>query len=259
MTPLAHQYCTVHRQGFIPIFVSDRFDAVMLVEAAVAAGAKAVEITCRRIHVVEEIRRVRRQFPDLTLLVGSVVDDGPMLHYLKRRRPEMPSLDELAELDVDGFVSFMPLSESTIERFSRTHLVIPGVETIPEAVTALETGAHFAKLHSIDALGGPARVAVATSAPAHGLLPIFVTGGVTRERIETFLDAGAALLAAGWDVLLGAAYDAQQDDPAPQYLTDALRRNLDTVAAARRKLNIELLDDNTAYLRSITHYHPFTV
>ena len=40
MQQLAKRYVTLHRQGFVPIFVADRFDAILLAESAVAAGAE---------------------------------------------------------------------------------------------------------------------------------------------------------------------------------------------------------------------------
>ena len=103
----------------MPIFVNDSFDAVQLAEACVAAGANTIEITCRRENVTDEIKRIRKTFPDLTIMVGSIVDEGPMLNFLKTRRPDMPSLDELSQLDVDGFVSMMPISLKTIEKSQR--------------------------------------------------------------------------------------------------------------------------------------------
>ncbi len=114
MQQLAKRYVTLHRQGFVPIFVADRFDAVLLAEAAVVAGAEVVEITCRRSGVCDDIERSKRAFPELMILVGSTVDDGPMLDFLQRRRPDMPSIGQVCDLGVDGIVSAMPLSLDTV-------------------------------------------------------------------------------------------------------------------------------------------------
>ena len=145
MKTLSQRYCQTHQQGFVPIFVNDCFDAVQLTQACVAAGANTIEITCRRKNVTDEIKRIRKAFPDLIIMAGSTVDDGPMLNFLKTRRPDMPSLDELAQLDIDGFVSMMPISLKTIEKFSKSHIIVPGVETFEQAVQAIEAGAHFTK------------------------------------------------------------------------------------------------------------------
>lgn len=257
MSDVRSDYLTVHRQGFVPIFVADRFDAVALAGACVEAGASAVEITCRRAGVVDEVRRVRREFPSLTILIGSVVDDGPMLDYLRRKRPDFPTLAELADLGVDGFVSAAPLSAVTLGRYRDTHLLMPGVETVREAWAALEAGAHFAKLFTTSVTGGPQRVAQVCSAPLHGLPPIFVTGGVTLERIEPFMAAGAAVLGSGWDVLLGSEYEAQQDRPESAVLADALRSFVSRAAECRASLGWPALSlGDREYLGALGHYHP---
>lgn len=258
MLSLAERYCVVHQQGFLPIFVRDHFDAVQLTEACVRAGARAVEITCQRGKVTDEIRRIREAFPNLLILVGSCVDDGPMLQFLRKRRPDVPAIGELCDIGVDGFVSAMPLSLETVARLSETHLVIPGVETVTEAVAAVEAGAHFAKLFNVSRVGEHRRVAFATSKPVYGLLPILATGNVTVDKIEPYVKAHVALVGAGWDRLLGQRYEAMQDRPDLDAMASICRSYLDTMAAARREHQPELSGNNAQqYLKSIPHYHPF--
>jgi len=43
------RYVIIHKQGWIPIFIEDGLDAVMLAEICVENGLKAIEITCRRL------------------------------------------------------------------------------------------------------------------------------------------------------------------------------------------------------------------
>lgn len=259
MPDLIKSYTALHRQGFVPIFVRDELDAVMLTEAAVEAGAVAVEITCRRPDVVEEIRRIRKQFPDILVMVGSIVDDGPMLEHLKRRRPDMPSIDELIGLGVHGFVSFMPISIDTIARVSETHLIAPGVETMREGVAAAEAGAQFVKYFSTAALGGPDRVALLNSAATFGLLPTFITGGVTLERVGAFIEAGASLLGSGWDLILSNDYAAQREHPDPKALADRLRAFIEATQKARCNMASQFVleAEDADYLRLLPHWHPF--
>ena len=258
MQQLAKHYVTLHRQGFVPIFVSDRFDAVLLAEAAVAAGAEVVEITCRRRSVCDDIERIKRAFPTLMILVGSTVDDGPMLDFLKRRRPDMPSIRQLCDLGVEGIVSAMPLSLDTVARLSRTHLVIPGVESVTEAVQAVTAGAHCAKFFTTSPLGEHQRVNLATSAPLYGLLPIFVTGGVKCEKIESYVRSRVALLGSGWDLILGERYIKLQNAPDVSELSAVLKLFLDAMSDARQKHQpLVNAGDWRDYLRAIPHYHPF--
>ncbi len=258
MKTLLERYCKLHQQGFVPIFVSDNFDAVQLTEACVAAGASAIEITCRRKNVTDEIRRIRKAFPEMIIMVGSIVDDGPMLNFLKSRRPDMPSIDELAQLDVDGFVSMMPLSAKTIKKFSSSHIIVPGVETFADAVGVVEAGAHFAKFFNASNQGGPKRISLASCAAMHALVPIFVTGGVTLDKIDPYVSSGAVLLGSGWDVLLGDKYKAIQQNPDTKVLTEALKPFLTEMANSKEKYYSLARDLKPAkYIETINHYHPF--
>lgn len=258
MSDLRTRYLNVHRQGFVPIFVHDAFDARMLADAVVTAGSNVIEITCRRPNALAEIRAVRRAHPTLTILAGSVVDDGPLLNHLQRRQPNMPSIHALLEAGVDGIVSALPLGPATIERVSRTHLVMPGVETASEAVAVVGHGAQFAKLWTADLSGGPARVARLTCAATHGLLPLFVTGGVTVERVGGYINAGAAVVGSGWDVILGADYQLLQKDKAvdPVKLARACEVFFDAVTAARVDSSRWPRSDDPAYAERLSHFVP---
>lgn len=258
MKTLKEKYCLVHKQGFVPIFVNDSFDAVQLAQACLEAGATAIEITCRRNNVKDEIKRIRKAFPDLLIMVGSIVDDGPMLNFLKTRRPDMPSLEQLTQLDVDGFVSMMPISIGTIQKYSSTHMMVPGVETFADAVAAVQAGAHFAKFFTASNQGGPKRIALANCAAMHSLIPIFVTGGVTLDKVKPYVQAGTALLGSGWDVLLGDQYKNMQKNPDIKHLAAALKQFLDEMAESRsqfQSLNNNL--QSSEYLKSLKHYMPF--
>lgn len=260
MINLISKYRAVLTQGFMPICVGDRFAIDVLADCVLNAGATAIEITCRRPDALAEIARVKKAHPDLLVLVGSVVDDGPLLAHLQRRRPSMPSLAMLADAGVDGFVSALPISLESVASWSRTHLVVPGVETPTEAVQALERGAHFAKLFTADLMGGAARAARMTCAATHGLIPLFITGGVTRERIADYLNAGVAMLGSGWDVILGEQYQSLQESPRPNVMAGALREFLRTFQSHRETLAPEWTSSRSQsdrdFLAARSHYVP---
>jgi 2-keto-3-deoxy-6-phosphogluconate aldolase len=260
MSDLIRKFRLVLEQGFVPICVGDRFDIQVLARASVEAGVKAIEITCRRPNARAEIGLVKRDFPQLVVLVGSVVDEGPMLKHLRRRQPQMPSIADLLDAGADGIVSALPLRPETVARVSRTHLVIPGVESMTEVVQAVEHGAHFAKLFTADLMGGCDRVRRLTCAATHGLPPLFVTGGIIQRRIRDYLEAGAAMLGSGWDVILGDRYAALQDRPNQAEMAVALRGFLDAFHASRTKLmptwaESAHMSDN-AFVASLAHYVP---
>lgn len=256
-TALRERYLSVHRQGFVPIFIHDGHDAVALAEVCVAAGSRVVEITCRRPDAAEDIRRVASAFPSLVILAGSVVDDGLLLAHLKSKTASFPNLDELADAGAHGFVSAMPLSLRTVAKWSGSHLLAPGCETILEAVDLIEAGAAFAKFFTTSLQGGAKRVAQIASAPLHGVLPLFITGGVSQESIPDFLHAGAAVLGSGWDMMLGETSLDLQTGPGRKYFCDRLTAFLQAAKKATGPNRPETSLDDSSYLRAVTHYHPF--
>ncbi|QDS99122.1 keto-hydroxyglutarate-aldolase/keto-deoxy-phosphogluconate aldolase [Adhaeretor mobilis] len=231
---------------------------MVLAEAAAQAGAKVVELTCRRARIREELFQIRKELPELLVMVGSVVDEGPLMDSLKRRRPSMPSIDELIDLGAHGFVSAMPISSATLARVSQTHLFIPGVETPTEMVRVLESGAHFAKLYNTIPLGEHLRVELLTGPALHRLMPLMITAGISRDKIEAYVKAGAAILGSGWKFILGDSHDELEERPDIPKIAKEMRLTLDEMSAARAKHQPMPLDGSLdEYLQAIPHYHPF--
>lgn len=254
---IGRKYAALHRQGWVPIFVNDKLDAVRLAEVCAQRGCRAIELTCRRARVMDEIRDIRRNFPDLLILVGSVVDRSVLLPYLQSRRTDFPDMEQLADLGADGFVSQLPMSERTIRQYAGRSLLIPGVETLCEAVAALDAGAHFVKFVSCP----PSRVKQINSDATHRLFPVFYTGGAHAEIVPEYIRAGAALIGGGWDIILGGKYEAMQDDFDAKTAGEALERFLRAVQRARAEIapyrDHPAAIDEEGYLQSLSHYHPF--
>jgi 2-dehydro-3-deoxyphosphogluconate aldolase/(4S)-4-hydroxy-2-oxoglutarate aldolase len=240
----------------MPIMVGDRLNALQLAEVCVEAGMQAVEITCRRERVKEELRAIKSRFPDLIVLVGSIVEEPRLLAYLRTIRSGMPSMEELADCGADGFVSQYCFRSETLERYADSHLLIPGVETVREATEAIRYGAHFVKFVSVS----PERIGQINSDATHRLFPIFYTGGITVPLIAAYLGKGAVLLGGGWDMMLGDQYIRQQDNPEPTVLHEKLMRYVSEFRQCRTPAADgceapETADDD--YLRQLRHYHPF--
>lgn len=251
------KYVDIHKQGWMPIFVNDALDASQLAEACVTSGCKAIEVTCRRPNAVEEIRAIRRAYPDLIILAGSVVEDSVLLAYLQNKRPGFPSMQRLEDAGVDGFVAQFPFSEDTIRAYAHRSILIPGVETLAEAVSALRAGAHFCKFCS----SSPTRIQQLNSEATHRLLPIFYTGGASLTLIPEYVRAGAAMIGGGWDLMLA---DLDLEDRVPYHadlLVERLLRFKQTVHEARMEHHAGFAErwsaDPDTYLRGLTHYHPF--
>jgi 2-dehydro-3-deoxyphosphogluconate aldolase / (4S)-4-hydroxy-2-oxoglutarate aldolase len=260
MSEIIRIYRKVLEQGFMPICVGDRFDIRTLAQATIGAGASAIEITCRRPNALSEIHQVKRDFPQLIVLAGSVVDNGPLLRHAQRKQPRMPSIAQLLEAGVDGVVSAMPLTAETIRSLSRSHLVIPGVESLTEIAQVLESGAHFAKLFTADLMGECQRVRRMTCAATHGLPPLFVTGGITLSHITDYIKAGVGMLGSGWDVILGDRYSESMERPNQEELSAALRTFLSTFQQSRAAMAPMLFPSaelgDAEFLASLPHYVP---
>jgi len=256
-TTLKDTYVRIHRQGFMPIFVRDELDAVKLAGACREAGISAIEITCRRDGVLDEVAAVKRAYPDMIVLAGSTVDDPEIVAFIKSKKPGMPSLDELAAAGADGFVAQLPFKRETFEKYAATHILAPGVTTIKEAYDMLQMGAHFTKFcyltkDDLKKVNGD---------PVHGIFPLFIVGGVTLDKIEGYIQAGAAMVAAGWDVILGADYAAARKNPDYRLASERVAHFADAVRAARSQFFPGMFPAEPAsaddYLKSLPHYHPF--
>jgi len=246
-------YRAFHEQGFIPIFVRDEFDSKAELEACLEAGCKGVEYTLRRSDVREMIPWIRKNHPEVYLLVGSTIEDERIVRQMRRRHPQLMTIEEAADLGVDGFVSMLGWRLETIHRYAATHIVIPTATTTRDAVLQVGAGASFVKV-----LGPELDVVKRLRAPAaFDYCPIMVTGGMTPERIALAIEAGAAVAGAGFDVLL----KGKDAHASASEMAEAVRRSLQAVRDAREKHFPELVAavgaDRRTWLDALPHYHPF--
>ncbi|MBM3855991.1 MAG: hypothetical protein FJ399_23025, partial [Verrucomicrobia bacterium] len=127
-------------QGFVPILVPDRHDPRRLAEAAVAAGCRAIEISCRRPDAREMIPWVKREFPGLVVLAATLMDGPRTERFLGQHRPGFLSVDEAAGLGADALVSFLRFRPETYAKYGRECVMIAGVGTPNEALEQVELG-----------------------------------------------------------------------------------------------------------------------
>lgn len=87
--------------------------------------------------------------------------------------------------------------------------------------------------------------------------PILVTGGITAERIPDAVSAGAILVGAGFDLLLG----REPKDVSPRRAAEVLTACLEAARSARDKAWPELAAARGAgrktWLGALPHHHPF--
>jgi len=250
---LFETYRAVHRQGFIPIFVEDGRDARLEVAACVEAGLEVIEYTLRRGDVREMIPWVREIYPHLKILVGSTIDNDAIVNKLKAKHPQLMTLDELADLGADGFVSMLRWSEESIRRFAPTHVVAPCATTLGEAYEMCSHGAHFIKFVQPE----ESLIRQVRAAPTFQFCPVFVTGGMDLQRIPATIKAGAVSIGSGFDLTL-------KDRPRDIGVSDiaaVMVRYRETVAQARRDAYPAMMEAQDAgraeWLASLPHVHPF--
>lgn len=236
MNQLDETYKAFYSQGFIPIFVEDGRNAKVQLEAAVTAGCTLIEYTQRRCDAPEMISWIKREFPDLRVVVGSTLDDDSIIQQQRRHYPQLRTLNEWADLGVDGFVSMLGWKRETIAYWSCTHLVVPSAMTLREANLQMSAGAHFIKMDGRDL----DLVKRCGEAPLFEFCPVFVTGGMTLERIPLALQAGAAIVAAGFDLI-------EKESTAASNISDSLCRRIELVKELRGEMP-ENLDDLPYYI-----------
>jgi 2-keto-3-deoxy-6-phosphogluconate aldolase len=253
MERLRSVYRRIHEQGFLPIFTQNDFDSKTLVEACVLAGCHAIEYTLRSPDAHLMIPWIRKNYPDLCLLVGSILDSAGLVQQCRSRHLQLLTIDELAAIGVDGFVSMVGFRPETIRRYSATHILISPVSTVYEAFSAVENGAYFVKVAG-------ARLDLVKDLRADatfGFCPVMVTGGMTLERIPIAVDAGTALIGSGWELILSGS----NRNISAAEAANTLRRYLDATREARDDkwpgLAVTRDRDFNAWSAALPHYHPF--
>jgi 2-keto-3-deoxy-6-phosphogluconate aldolase len=250
MNRLFEAYRAVHEQAYVPIFCRDNFDSRKQVEAAVAAGCKAIEYTLRKADAREMIPWVRKNYPDLFVLVGSVIDSEKVIRCMKRKFPQLMTLQEIVDFDIDGFVSMLGWSQESLRRYSPTHVIAPTAMTVGEGLAQTDAGAQFQKLSAdmVTKFRGEA---------AFSYCPIMVTGGQTPEAMPATFASGAVVVGTGLEVVLkGIDPKGAAKDMAPAIVT-----YLKAAKDARHKAWPDLAKADggpkEAWLNALPHYHPF--
>lgn len=221
--------------GIVPNLIPDALDPVRLAGAARGAGIRAMEISCRREDTLKVLAELKREFPDMSFGVSSLIEDGPYYDFLQRRGPRFPSVREAAEGGADFLVSMIAFSSATYRRHADIP-IIPGVETTGEAKMQMDLGASLVKFSAPALRGGPAYLrTLVNCGPMHLGLPILVTGGIRPELVDGYVEAGALVAVAGLDLVLGEKYRAMQAAPDWDFIGGALAAYVRAFAQARAK------------------------
>lgn len=229
---LFEKYRKVYEQAWMPIFGQDDFDTEVLLEGCRLAELQVIEYTLRRADAHTVIPSLRQRFPEAVIVAGSTIDDEKVISQMKRKFPQLMTVAELAPF-VDGFVSMLPYSDATLEKYSSTHLCIPTAQTGGEALRQVGKGAAFIKVLGPDFSFSKSLHAT----PTFNYCPTYITGGVTRDRMPEAFAAGNVLCAAGFDVVL------KGEDPetvTAERVAELLRSFVECAKTARAEINPQL-------------------
>lgn len=170
----------------IPVLRKVPYDLCQeLVKALKDGGIKAVEITMDSDNATEMIREVKQQNGG-ELLVGA----GTVL-----------TMEDCENAIASGaeFIVSPSLNVEVVKKCMEHNIpVIPGVFTPTEMQTAYSAGAKMIKLFPASSLG--TKFIKDVKGPlAH--IQIMTTGGINLETARSYLEAGAAIVGAGSDLI----------------------------------------------------------
>ena len=201
--------------GVIPVVrASSEDEAIVVVDAIKAGGLPVLEITMTvpgAVHVIEEL--VKRFGDDAIVGAGTVLD------------PESARACIRAGAQ---FIVSPALNLETIACCRELDIaVMPGALTPTEIVLAWNAGADLVKVFPAGAMGGASYIkSLKAPLPQIELVP---TGGVTLANAAGFIEAGAAAIGVGADLVDISAIRAGQ----PEKITQAARAFIEAVRKAR--------------------------
>jgi len=170
------------QSGIIAIVRAERLTQVVpMVEALVAGGIVATEITMTTPNALAAIREAREKLGDRSLIgVGTVVDA------------------ETCRAAIEAGAEFIVTPVCRTELVPIAHAanrpILVGAYTPTEAQTAHEAGADFIKIFPADALGPGYIKALRAPLPHLRIVP---TGGVDAHNVADFLRAGCPAVGVG--------------------------------------------------------------
>lgn len=125
----------------LPILdIEKNVDPEKLINALIDGEINTVEITLRNDEAFDNIKFIRKKFPDLILGVGTIVN----VDQLKRT------------IDIGADFGISPGFETEIIKYAKENnfSYIPGVSTASEIISCLKFDCNFLKLFPAEPLGG---------------------------------------------------------------------------------------------------------
>ena len=204
--------------GVVPVVrASSSREALMAAEAVCQGGIPIVEITMTVPGAVEVIRELSKSSASKVLIgAGTVLDP------------------ETARRCLDAGAQFLVspgLNLQTIELAVRENiLIMAGALTPTEVITAWNAGSDFVKIFPCGQVGG-AKYIKALKGPLPQI-PLVPTGGVNLNTAADFIEAGAAALGIGGELVQAEALKSGKS----QVIVENARKFVEIVKQTRARM-----------------------
>jgi len=204
--------------GIVPVVrASSPGEACVAADAVCQGGIPIVEITMTVPGAVDVIRElVKKCASDVLIGAGTVLNP------------------EAAQRCLDAGAQFLVspgLNLKTVELAVREgKLIMAGALTPTEVITAWDAGADFVKIFPCGQVGG-AKYIKALKGPLPQI-PLVPTGGVNLNTAADFIEAGAAALGVGGELVQAEALKSNN----PEIIAENARKFLAIVKQARAQL-----------------------
>ena len=209
----------IEQIGIIPVIrVSSEREAHIAAEAVCKGGIPLIEITMTCPGAINVIRDLTKT-GDSEILIGA----GTVLNAEDARH----CLDAGAQFLVSpGF------NRATVEFAAReSKLIMAGALTPTEIIEAWSAGSDLVKVFPCGQVGG-AKYIKALKGPLPQI-PLVPTGGINLSTAAEFIEAGAAALGIGGELIQPEALKSNK----PELIVEIARKFLEIVSTARAKMS----------------------
>lgn len=164
-------------------------EALKVVDAVLKGGIKVMELTMTVPNPIDVVKEVAEKYKGTDVIVGA----GTVLDTETARACILAGAQFIVSpsLDID-----------TLKLCNRYKvLVMPGVMTVKDAITAMEYGVDVVKVFPANLYGPSVIKSFKGPLPQGDFMP---TGGVTVDNLHEWVEAGAVVVGTGGDLTKGA-------------------------------------------------------
>ena len=163
--------------------IANKGDSPYVIEALIKGGINWVEITLRTPIALEIIQLTKKQFPEMNVMAGTVLEPEQVVQVQ----------------DAGASVAVSPnLSRKVIEEASSKAMpFVPGVATPTEIGMGIEMGINTFKFFPAEMIGGMRYLKRVYAPYAHKKAQFIPLGGITEQLIAQYLSENFVLAIGG--------------------------------------------------------------